>query len=206
MDGRGVADGNSTSTDTFVMGTFVIILMLAGAPQASACKAQFAPLTTGTSSGTSTIDFWRKEEAGEWGGAGWLGWSWDGDQLRAVELDVRHRPNDFGGDEEYVTVQSQPDVTFAVRCLPQLRTGPIVSAGIANWSLQSDGPLRVSLGRGEYQGTSNPPGRIRQMRKSCSWKVVVGRCSIRLTTLSMNPTMTLCGPATWTATANSISS
>jgi hypothetical protein len=63
-----------------------------------ACKPQFAPLETGTSSGTSTIDFWRKEEAGDWGGAGWLGWSCDGDQLRAVQLIVRDRANDFAGD------------------------------------------------------------------------------------------------------------
>jgi len=47
MDGRGVADGNSTSTDTFVMGTFVINPMLAGAPQASACKAQFRATNNG---------------------------------------------------------------------------------------------------------------------------------------------------------------
>jgi hypothetical protein len=133
------------------MGTLLFLLALIGAPQGATCKPQLAPLETGTSSGTSTIDFWRKEEAGDWGGAGWLGWFWDGDQLRAVELDVRDRPNDFAGDEEYVTVQSQPDVTFAVRCLPQLRTGPIVSARIANWSLQSDGPLSVTLARREYQ-------------------------------------------------------
>ena len=133
------------------MGTLAFLLVLVGAPQAVTCKPQFAPLETGTSSGTSTIDFWRKEEAGEWGGAGWLGWSWDGDQLRAVELNVRDRPNDFAGDEAYVTVQSQPNVTFAVRCIRQLSTGPIVSARIANWSLQSDGPFRVTLGRQEYQ-------------------------------------------------------
>ena len=154
--GRRVAGGNSdgrgpSSTDTFVMGTLVFLLALTGAPQGTPCKPQFAPLETGTSSGTSTIDSWRKEEAGDWGGAGWLGWSWDGDQLRAVELDVRNRPNDFAGDDEYVTVQSQPDVTFAARCIPQLRAGSIVSAGITNWSLQSDGPLRVTLGRREYQ-------------------------------------------------------
>jgi len=115
------------------------------------CKPQFAPLETGTSSGTSTIDFWRKEEAGEWGGVGWLGWSWDDAELRPVELIVRDRPNDFAGDDENVTVQSQPDVTFTVRCVPQLKTGPIVSAGIANWSLQSDGRLRVALGSRKYE-------------------------------------------------------
>jgi len=101
------------------MGTLIVLLALTGPLQALACKPQFAPLETGTSSGTSTIDFWRKEEAGDWGGAGWLGWSWDGDQLRAVELIVRDRANDFAGDDAYVTVQSQPDVTFAVRCIPQ---------------------------------------------------------------------------------------
>ena len=134
-----------------MMIVLLLWIALAGTSAQGDCKPQFAPLETGTSSGTSTIDFWRKEEAGEWGGPGWLGWSWDGDQLRAVELDVRHRPNDFAGDEEYVTVQSQPDVTFAVRCLPQLRRGPIVSARIANWSLQSEGPLSVKVGRREYQ-------------------------------------------------------
>jgi len=133
------------------MTTVVLLFALAGSSVQGECKPQFAPLETGTSSGTSTIDFWRKEEAGEWGGVGWLGWSWDDAELRPVELIVRDRPNDFAGDDENVTVQSQPDVTFTVRCVPQLKTGPIVSAGIANWSLQSDGRLRVALGSRKYE-------------------------------------------------------
>jgi hypothetical protein len=65
-------------------------------------------------------------------------------------LIVRDRPKDFP-DDDSVTVQSRPDVTFAVRCIPPLRAGPIVSAGIINWSLQSDGPLRVTLGARKYE-------------------------------------------------------
>jgi hypothetical protein len=133
------------------MTTIVLLFALAGTSVQGDCKPQLAPLETGTSSGTSTVDFWRKEEAGEWGGAGWVGWSWDDAELRRVELMVRDRPNDFAGDDEYVTVQSRPDVTFAVRCVPPLKPGPIVSAGIANWSLQSDGPLRVDLDSRKFE-------------------------------------------------------
>jgi hypothetical protein len=130
------------------MATFALLLLLAAAPPD--CKPQFAPLETGSSSGASTLEFWRREEAGAWGGSGWLGWTWEIARLQPVELIVRDRPKDFP-DDDSVTVQSRPDVTFAVRCIPQLRAGPIVSAGIANWSLQSDGPLRVTLGARKYE-------------------------------------------------------
>ena len=131
------------------MGTLALLLMLASARPD--CSPQFAPLETGSSSGTSTLAFWRKEEAGAWGGSGWLGWKWDDARLQPVESVVRDRPRDFPGDDEYVTVQMRPDVTFAVRCLPQLSAGPIESTGVASWSLQSDGPLRLTLGSRNYE-------------------------------------------------------
>ena len=136
-------------TDNVDMGTLALLLMLASAPPD--CSPQLAPLETGSSSGASTLPFWRKEEAGAWGGSGWLGWAWDDSRLQPVELIVRDRPRDFSGDEEYVTVQGRPDVTFAVRCIPSLTAGPIAAAGITNWSLQSDGPLRITLGTRDYE-------------------------------------------------------
>ena len=136
------------NADNVDMGTVALLLMLASA--APDCSPQFAPLETGSSSGASNVPFWRKEEAGAWGGAGWLGWTWDNVRLQSVAFVVRDRPRDAPNDDEYVTVQTRPDVTFAVRCLPQLSAGPIASAGIANWSLQSDGPLRVTVGSRDY--------------------------------------------------------
>ena len=110
-------------------------------------------------------------------------------------MDVWDRPNDFAGDDEYVTVQSQPDMTFAVRCLPQLTTGSIVSAQLANFSLQSDGPLSVTLGRREYRLS------IESARTDQADAQIVltegGRrqVSIRRTAMSMGRTMTLSGQA-----------
>jgi hypothetical protein len=130
------------------METLALLLMLASAPPD--CSPQFAPLETGSFSGVSRVPFWRKGEAGAWGGSGWLGWTWDDARLQPVAFVVRDRPRDVPDDDEYVTVQSKPDVAFAVRCVPQLNAGPIASAGIANWSLQSDGPLRIALGSRDY--------------------------------------------------------
>jgi hypothetical protein len=141
------------------MGALVFLLFLGGGTQPGGCKPQFAPLQTGTSSGTSTIDFWRKTEAGAWGGPGWLGWaseigavsgSTQSDELRPVELVVRDRPKDFPDDDENVTVQAKPEVTFAVRCIPQLKAGPIQTAATAGGSLQHDGPFLFTFGSGQY--------------------------------------------------------
>src|SRR5262249_44654388 len=105
---------------------FFLLLALTFAPQPPRCKPQFAPLETGTSSGASETDFWRKEEAGDWGGTGWLGWTWDSDTLVPVKMMVRDRPKDSPGlSDDDVYVQSIPKVTFAVRCVSGLRAGKI---------------------------------------------------------------------------------
>jgi hypothetical protein len=64
-------------------------------------------------------------------------------------MTVRDRPKDFPDDDD-VTVVSAPSVTYAVRCVPGLRAGPIHSLRVANHELQSDGPLSLSLGSRRY--------------------------------------------------------
>ena len=116
------------------------------------CKPQFAPLETGASSGASDLDIWRKEEAGDWGGTGWLGWRWDSDTLQPLRLIVRDRPKGSPDqEEEEVTVESVPEVTFAVRCVAGLRAGKILSAGVTNHDLQHQGPLEITLGKLRYR-------------------------------------------------------
>ena len=104
---------------------FLFALSILRAP---GCTPEFAPLTTGSYSGESRVPFWPRAEAGAWGGAAWLGWTDDGDQLRPVRLIVRNRPPDEGHDDSFVTVESAPRVTFAVRCVKGLRAGPIQRA------------------------------------------------------------------------------
>src|SRR5687768_4120391 len=96
----------------------LFLLLVYTSPPAKDCKAQFAPLTTGSYSGASRVPFWSKEVAGAWSGPGWLGWAHDGDQLMPVQLVIRDRPKDDAEDEPLVTVESMPQVTFAVRCVP----------------------------------------------------------------------------------------
>jgi hypothetical protein len=122
-----------------------LLLALTFAPQPPRCKPQFAPLETGTSAGASEPQFWRKEEARDWGGTGWLGWTWDGDTLKPVKMVVRDRPKGSPSDDDEVYVQSIPEVTFAVRCVSGLRAGRIQSAGVTNHDLLYDGPLSISL-------------------------------------------------------------
>ena len=143
------------------MGALAIVFLLAGPAQQTDCRPQFAPLHTGTYSGASRVPFWRKTEAGEWGGSGWLGWARESDrlpvatgqrldQLQPVELIVRDRPKDFPDDDENVTVQAIPEVRFAIRCIPGLTVGPIQTVGIANGSLGYDGPFLFTLGTRQY--------------------------------------------------------
>lgn len=140
--------GNDNTSMTILL----LLLALTSVVPPPLCKPQFAPLETGSSSGASDLDFWRKEEAGEWGGTGWLGWSWDSDTLQPVRLIVRDRPKDSPGqEEEEVTVESVPEVTFAVRCIGGLRAGKIQSAGVTNHDLQHDGPLETTLGKLRYR-------------------------------------------------------
>ena len=135
-----------------VVTVLFLLLALTFAPQPPRCKPQLAPLETGTSSGASDSAFWRKEEAGDWRGTGWLGWTWDGYALKPVTMMVRDRPKDLPGlSDDDVYVQSIPNVTFAVRCVSGLRAGKIQSAGVVNHNLQYSGPLDVSLGKLRYQ-------------------------------------------------------
>ena len=139
-------------THNDVVTVLFLLLALAFAPQPPRCKPQLAPLETGTSSGASDTAFWRKDEAGDWRGTGWLGWTWEGDALKPVTMIVRDRPKDLPGlSDDDVYVQSIPNVTFAVRCVSGLRAGKIQSAGVVNHNLQYSGPLDVSLGKLRYQ-------------------------------------------------------
>src|SRR5262245_29491132 len=106
------------------MATLALVLAFLLPPQ-SACVPQFAPLSTGSSSGASTLPFWRKEDAGNWGGGGWLGWTRDGNALVPLTLVVRDRRKERPDDDDYVSVEKSTDVTFAVRCIPVLRAGTI---------------------------------------------------------------------------------
>jgi hypothetical protein len=67
-------------------------------------------------------------------------------------LVVRDRPKDTAqSEDEEVTVQSIPEVAFAVRCIPAVRAGSIQSAGVTNHDLLSRGPLDISLGTRRYR-------------------------------------------------------
>lgn len=129
----------------------LLLLALATVAAPSQCERQFAPLETGTSSNDSELEFWRKEEAGAWDGTGWLGWSRGADTLQPVRLVVRDRPKRFPEDEDAVTVESLPDVTWAVRCIPGLRAGKIHDAHVVSHDLHYQGPLDISLGKRRYQ-------------------------------------------------------
>ena len=138
------------SSDNQGMATFVFVLALLALPPQDGCTPQFAPLNTGSSSGASSLPFWRKEDAGAWGGSGWLGWTWMSNALVPLTLVVRDHRSD-GPSEPEVTVEKTSDVTFAVRCVRGLQAGTIRSADVVNHRLTSDGPLRVALGTRRYE-------------------------------------------------------
>ncbi len=120
------------------------------ADRTAECRPQFAPLTTGSSNVRTPLKFWRRDEAGEWGGDGWLGWTSDDDALVPVSLTVRDLPKERSDDEGEVTVESSADVTFAMRCIdvPTLHIRP---ATVANGSLRYRVPLHIALGDRRYQ-------------------------------------------------------
>ena len=128
------------------MDTLILVLAFMALPPQTPCAPQFAPLSTGSHSGASTLPFWRKEEAGNWGGSGWLGWTREANALVPVAFVVRDRP----GDSENVSVEKSADVTFAVRCIPGLRAGAIRSTGVVNHELVRNRSLRISLGNRRY--------------------------------------------------------
>jgi hypothetical protein len=115
------------------------------------CSPQFAPLTTGSSVGGIDLPVWRKDQAGTWGGDDWLGWTYDGDALVPVTIIVRDLPKERNGPDEdaEVTVESIPEVPFAMRCIP-VPTAYIRSAGVVNHDLIYSGPLRIPLGDRRY--------------------------------------------------------
>ena len=134
------------------MSTLLFLLALASTIPPRECKPQFAPLQTGSSSGESDLEFWRKSEAGDWGGTGWLGWRRDSGTLKPVRLVVGTRSGHSADrEEDEVTVESVPKVTFAVRCVAGLRAGKIVNAGVTNHDLQYEGALEVTLERLRYR-------------------------------------------------------
>jgi hypothetical protein len=118
---------------------------------AQECSPQFALLTAGSSVGGIDLPVWRKDQAGTWGGDDWLGWTYDGDALVPVTLIVQDLPKERNGPDEddEVTVESIPEVPFAMRCIP-VPTAHIRSAGIVNHDLEYSGPLRITLGDRRY--------------------------------------------------------
>ena len=110
-------------SDNQSMTSFVLLAALATAPPQTMCKPQFAPLTTGTHAGASGPPVWSREKAGDWGGDDWLGWTWMSERLQPVRLIVTDRPKADEHDGSEVTVESFPEVTFAVRCVPGCAPG-----------------------------------------------------------------------------------
>ena len=138
-------------SDNQAMTSFVLLAALTTVPPQAVCKPQFAPLTTGAHAGASSLPFWRREEAGDWSGDGWLGWTWNSETLQPVRLIVTDRPKDDDQDDDEVTVESIPDVTFAVRCVPGLRAGRIQATHVMNDSLDPKRALKLALGSRRYE-------------------------------------------------------
>jgi hypothetical protein len=87
---------------------------------------------------------WLAEQAGSWAGSGWLGWGYESHALLAMTLTVRALPKQAERENDEVAVLAMPRLPFAVRCIPPLRAGPIVSADVVNHSL-TQGPVKVSI-------------------------------------------------------------
>ena len=134
------------------MTILLLFLTLAFVEQPRPCRPQFAPLETGTSSSDTDLDHWRAAEAGSWAGKDWVGWTYESTRLVPVELIVRPLADkDHIYEEERVTVEWRPDkISFAVRCMPTVRAGPMESAPVVNHDLQYSGPLEIALGKRRY--------------------------------------------------------
>jgi hypothetical protein len=132
------------------MPMLLLLALIAGSPPAP-CVPQFAPLDTGTYSGGSMIGAWRKDEAGAWRGQGWLGWRHDSETLEPVRLVIRDLQREPGDDFDQVSVQPMPEMDYAVRCVPQLRAGPVRNARVVNEYLTRDQPLKIELGERRYE-------------------------------------------------------
>jgi nucleoid-associated protein YgaU len=67
-----------------------------------------------------------------------------------VTLIVRELPKEHPDDEEEVTVESIPNVPFAMRCV-DVPTAHVQPAGVVNHDLLYTGPLRITLGDRRYE-------------------------------------------------------
>ena len=134
------------------MAILLLFLALASVAEPIPCEPQFAPLDTGTSSGETELDHWRKDEAGSWAGKNWVGWTHESTRLVPAELIVRplaDRDNLY--DEDRVTVEWRPKtLSYAVRCMPLVRAGRMESAPVVNHNLEFSGPLEIALGKRRY--------------------------------------------------------
>jgi hypothetical protein len=144
---------------TFLL-LFVAAVINPPSPPQASCKPQLAPLNTGTSSAASKLPFWRTEEAGSWKGPGWIGWSHSASTLRPVRLNVEDLPKQQPDDDDEVTVESVPDVDYAIRCIPSVKPGPIAigrrhtdNLPVLNESLTSPDTRRlgITLGDRKYE-------------------------------------------------------
>jgi hypothetical protein len=134
------------------MWIYLLLFALISAEPPAQCKPQFAPLETGSSTGASELKFWRKDEAGDWSGTGWLGWNRESETLQPVRLIVRRPPAELADSlQDEVSVEGVPKVTFAARCVAGLRAGKIVNADVVNHDLQYDGALELTLGALRYR-------------------------------------------------------
>ena len=134
------------------MAILLLFLALASVAQPGPCKPQFAPLGTGSSSGETDLDHWRKDEAGSWAGTDWVGWTHESTRLVPVELIVRPLADpDNVHEEDRVTVEWRPNtLSYAVRCIPAVRAGRMESAPVVNHALAFSGPLEIALGKRRY--------------------------------------------------------
>src|SRR5262249_60217718 len=100
----------------------------------------------------SGVAHWRAEEAGSRTGKDWVGGTYDSNRLVPVELIVRPLADkDDIYQEERVTVEWRPvKLSFAVRCMPTVRAGPMESASVVNHDLQYSSPLEIALGKRRY--------------------------------------------------------
>ena len=155
------------------MWIYLLLFALISAEPPAQCKPQFAPLETGSSTGASELKFWRKDEAGNWSGTGWLGWNRESETLQPVRLIVRAPPAELADSlQDEVSVEGVPKVTFAARCVAGLRAGKIVKADVVSHDLQyrrgaganaRSAPISV-IPRGQTSGPRRCQGGSRSQR------------------------------------------
>jgi hypothetical protein len=122
----------------------------------SDCTAQLAPLAnTGSSRSGSDLRTWSRQEAQSWRGEGWLGWNANGEKLDSLRLSVTDisaaGTAELPPEYDEAAVDVVPNVDFAIRCVAQLRAGPIHSATLAGDGSLFRGPLDISLAGDRYR-------------------------------------------------------